>query len=63
MGTAGLVGVIDMIGASIGVIPVWQLVLGVILVCFVLPAAIALGVSELLRKVGWIKKDDMKIEL
>ncbi len=63
MGTAGLVGVIDMIGASVGVIPTWQLVLGVILVCFVLPAAIAFGVSELLRKVGWIKKGDMKIEL
>ncbi len=62
MGTAGLVGVIDMIGASAGVIPVWQLVLGVILVCFVLPAAISFGVSELLRKLGWIKKGDMKIE-
>ena len=34
-----------------------------ILICFVLPAAIAFGVSELLRKIGWIKKDDMKIEL
>ena len=63
MGTAGLVGVIDVIGASAGVIPTWQLVIGVIVVCFVLPAAVALGVSELLRKVGWIKKGDMKIEL
>ena len=63
MGTAGLVGVIDMIGASAGAISVWQLVLGVILVCFLLPAAIALGVSELLRKVGWIKPGDLKIEL
>lgn len=63
MGTAGLVGVIDMVGASVGVIPTWRLVLGVILICFVLPAAIAFGVSELLRKIGWIKKDDMKIEL
>ena len=63
MGTAGLVGVIDMIGASAGVIPTWQLVLGVIFVCFVLPAAVAFGVSELLRKVGWIKSGDMKIEL
>ncbi len=62
MGTAGLVGVIDTIGASAGQIPTVQLVFGVILVCFVLPAAISLGVSELLRKVGWIKKGDMKIE-
>lgn len=62
MGTAGLVGVIDMIGASAGVIPGWKLALGVILVCFVIPAAVAFGVSELLRKVGWIKENDMKIE-
>lgn len=63
MGTSGLVGVFGIISESVGAIPTWQLVLGVIFVCFVLPAAIALGVSELLRKVGWIKKGDMKIEL
>ena len=63
MGTAGLVGVIDMIGASWGVVPTLQLVFGVILVCFVLPATISLLVSELLRKIGWIKPGDMKIEL
>ncbi len=63
MGTSGLVGIFGIISESTGVIPTWQLVLGVIFVCFVLPAAIALGISELLRKVGWIKKGDMKIEL
>ncbi len=63
MGTAGLVGVIDMIGASAGVIPTVDLVFGVILVCFLLPAAISLAVSELLRKFGRIKAGDMKIEL
>lgn len=63
MGTAGLVGVIDMIGASAGVVPTLNIVFGVILVCFVLPAAISLLVSEVLRKVGWIKPGDMKIEL
>ncbi len=63
MGTAGLVGVIDMIGTSAGVIEPWLLALGVIVVCFLLPAVISLAVSELLRKVGWIKQGDMKIEL
>lgn len=62
MGTAGLVGVIDMIGASAGEISTVSLVFGVILVCFVLPAAISFGVSELLRKIRWIKPGDMKIE-
>ena len=28
---------------------------------FVLPALIALGVSEGMRKAGWIKKGDMKL--
>ncbi len=63
MGTAGLVGVIDMIGASAGVIPTVNLVFGVILVCFVIPATVSLLVSEILRKIGWIKAGDMKIEL
>lgn len=63
MGTAGLVGVIDSIGASLGTMPVWQLVLGVAVTYFILPALIALGVSELMRKKNWIRPGDMKIEL
>ena len=63
MGTAGLVGVIDMVGASAGILPAWQLALGVAVVCFLLPAAVSLAVSELLRKIGWIKAGDMKIAL
>ncbi len=63
MGTAGLVGVIDAIGASLGTMPVWQLVLGVAVTYFILPALIALGVSELMRKKNWIRPGDMKIEL
>ena len=63
MGTAGLVGVIDAVGASLGTMPVWQLVLGVAVTYFILPALIALGVSELMRKKNWIRPGDMKIEL
>ena len=63
MGTSGLVGIFGTISASAGAMPTWQLAVGVIVICFLLPAAVSLGVSELLRKVGWIKKGDMKIEL
>ena len=63
MGTAGLVGIIDVVSASLNVLPVWQVVVGVLVTCFILPALIALGVSELLRKVGWIQAGDMKIDI
>jgi hypothetical protein len=63
MGTSGLVGIIGIIEASSGIIPAWQMWLGIVLLCFILPAAISLGVSVLLRKVGWIKLDDMKLKM
>ena len=61
MGTSGLVGQINAFSVMSGA---WYVVLGeILLVHVLLPAAIALGVSELLRKVGWIKKDDMKLDM
>ncbi len=63
MGTSGLVGVIGIIDASTSVIPAWQMWLGIILLCFILPALISLGMTVLLRKVGWIKLNDMKLEI
>ena len=61
MGTSGLVGVFGVIDASKGVIPDWQLALGIILCMFVLPAAISFGVSELMRKTGAIKFGDQAL--
>lgn len=62
MGTAGLVGVIQTFITSINNGQAWWYVLLAVLVCYIIvPAVIALGVSELMRKKGWIKKDDMKI--
>ena len=61
MGTSGLVGVFGAIDASKGIIPDWQITLGIILCMFVLPAAISLGVSELMRKTGAIKFGDQKL--
>lgn len=62
MGTSGLVGVFGTIEASLGVIPVWALVVGIILLMFVLPALISWSVCLLLRKVGWIKPNDLKLD-
>ncbi|MGN0771621.1 MAG: PTS transporter subunit IIC [Christensenellales bacterium] len=62
MGTSGLVGVFGVIDASSGVIAPWKMWLGIILLMFVLPALISWGMSELLRKVGWIKYGDMKLD-
>ena len=64
MGTCGLLGPISIILGwyqggqypdSVGFSD-W---LGLILVCFVIPAVIALGVSLLLRRIGWIKENDL----
>lgn len=62
MGTAGLVGVIQTFSVSMdGGMSWWFTLIGV-LVCYILvPAAVALGTSELMRKLGWIKYGDMKL--
>ncbi len=63
MGTCGLVG-------QIGVITGWSETgyaagamdwIGLILVCFVLPAVLSVLFCQLLRKIGWIKDGDMKL--
>lgn len=59
MGTCGLVGPIGIITDS-GTSPMMWV--GLILLCVILPGAISLAVSELMRKMGWIKFGDMKLE-
>lgn len=61
MGTSGLVGVFGTIAASQGVIDPAVMWSGIILLMFVLPAAICLLLSELMRKKGIIKPGDLKI--
>ena len=66
MGTCGLLGPIGMIlgwyggeyPTAVGFVD-W---LGLILVCFLIPAAICIGLGELLRKVGWIKENDLLLQ-
>lgn len=62
MGSAGLVGVIQTFMVSIENGVDWWYVLIAVLVCYIItPTVIALGVSELMRKKGWIKPGDMKV--
>ncbi|MBR5020410.1 MAG: PTS sugar transporter subunit IIC, partial [Oscillospiraceae bacterium] len=37
--------------------------LGMALICFVLPAVLSLIFCEVLRKIGWIKENDLKLDL
>ena len=67
MGTAGLVG-------PIGIITGWSNMpegyaagafdwLGMILVCFVLPVLLSWAIGKFMRKKGWIKEGDLKVDL
>ena len=60
MGTCGLVGPIGVF-ADMGFNA--NSIIGVILVCIVLPAVLSLAFSEIMRKLGWIKYGDMKLDL
>lgn len=64
MGTSGLVGVISafQVMTAAGHKPV-IIFIQIILMYFIAPAAISLAVSELLRKIGWIKFGDMKLDV
>ncbi|MBQ7387535.1 MAG: PTS sugar transporter subunit IIC [Clostridia bacterium] len=60
MGTCGLVGPIGII-TDMGVTP--TSVIGILVVCIILPAVLSLIFSEIMRKLGWIKMGDMKLDL
>lgn len=64
MGTAGLVGPIMAYQTMTqgGMAP-WMVLLQIGLMHFVLPAVLALVFSEWFRKMGWIRKGDMKLDL
>ncbi len=56
MGTCGLVGPIGVIESTESSAMMW---IGLVLICVILPAVLSLLFSEIMRKLGWIKKDDM----
>ncbi len=59
MGTSGLVGVFDLFQNTSGALGY----VGIILLMIVLPAILNLVLSELMRKKGWIKENDMRLEV
>lgn len=62
MGTSGLVGLFGVIDACQTYnVPTINVVFGIILCLFVIPAAISLAVSEIMRKKGVIAFGDMKL--
>ena len=63
MGTCGLVGQIGTFTTMLELgTPWWVILLKVLLLHIVAPALLALGFSELMRKIGWIKKNDMLLD-
>lgn len=62
MGTAGLVGQITTYQDMVSNRGVFPTILMILLMHFILPAVITLGISEFMRKRGWIKSGDMKLE-
>ena len=63
MGTAGLVGQITtyqtMAAEGDGV----TVLIKIVVLHFILPAILSLGISEFMRKFGWIKDGDMKLNV
>lgn len=63
MGTAGLVGQITTYQTMTEIQPPAIVFIEIILLHFVLPAIFSLGISEFMRKKGWIKKGDMALSV
>lgn len=63
MGTAGLVGQIMTWQTMIQAEPASVVLIKILLIQIILPAAVTLGISEFMRKKQWIKLGDMKLEL
>ncbi len=58
MGTCGLVGLIGVATATPASAMMW---VGMLLCCILLPGALSLVFSEIMRKLGWIREGDMKL--
>lgn len=64
MGTCGFVGIIDSFNQSVtsGAMEWWLFLICVLLLFVILPAVISWALGLLLRKVGWIKENDLKLD-
>ncbi len=59
MGTCGLVGPIGIIDSTESNVMMW---IGLVVLCVVAPALLSWIFNELMRKLGWIKDGDMKLD-
>ena len=63
MGSAGFVGQIAAFGAMTEAgMSTWMALLQIAIMHFILPALLTLGVSEFMRKKGWIREGDMALK-
>ena len=60
MGTCGMVGPLGILKDMGGSPNTW---IGIGVVCILAPAVLSLVFSEILRKMGWIKENDLKLEM
>ena len=69
MGTCGLVGPIgvytgwlaDVAAGTLPAITAWQWA-GMLLICFVLPAVLCAALGAWMRRIGWIREGDLKLD-
>lgn len=61
MGTSGLVGQFGAYDAMGGTMPFWMFLVEILLMHFLLPAALTLFFDAAFRKLNWVRKGDMKI--
>jgi len=66
MGTSGFVGQFttwSTMTAGTDALPGYLVLIYMLVLHIVIPAAVALATSEILRRIGWIRTGDMKLEL
>lgn len=64
MGSAGFVGQIAAFGAMTEAgMSTWMALIQIAIMHFILPALLTLGVSEFMRKKGWIREGDMALKV
>lgn len=62
MGTSGLVGVLTTYGDMAGDVGAAAAMFGILVVDILIPIVVALGVDRIMRRLGWVKKGDMRLQ-
>ena len=62
MGTSGLVGILTTYGDMVGEVGATATLLGILVVDILIPIVVALGVDRVMRRLGWVKKGDMRLQ-